>query len=194
MEELTSETRRLVDQYESWDRDWRVGHRSYFDGFFTKEGLRRRHNLERHYLRGLKALGLCPRGFHRVLDMGAGFGGTLRRFVEYGVAPSNLVGLDIGEARLRLARSMNPAISYVLAAGSHLPFRDNSFQIVILGAVFSSILSTPLRQALASEARRVLAEDGVILWYDYAIANLHSPDMRGVPLGELKELFSDCRS
>jgi hypothetical protein len=40
--------------------------------------------------------------------------------------------------------------------------------------------------------RRVLKPDGLILWYDFHINNPRNPDVKGVKLREIQELFSNC--
>jgi hypothetical protein len=55
--------------------------------------------------------------------------------------------------------------------------------------VLSSILDQKVRRLVASEAVRVIAPGGVLLWYDFAYNNLRNPNVRKVDRSELKRLF-----
>jgi hypothetical protein len=55
--------------------------------------------------------------------------------------------------------------------------------------MFSSILSTGVREDIAAEMDRVLRPNGVVLWYDLRADNPFNKDVRGVRRQEIARLF-----
>jgi ubiquinone/menaquinone biosynthesis C-methylase UbiE len=78
-----------------------------------------------------------------VLDVGCGIGYLSRLFSSY-------VGLDVNG--LKIARELFPTTDYVCASATHLPFRDNSFDVCIAYDCIEHINSTG---RLLSEMARV---------------------------------------
>lgn len=139
--------------------------------------------------RGITAerLGRC-----RVLEVGSGSGGNLRRMIDLGASPSNLFGFDLLSEGLLEARHRCPALALVQAAGTAIPFRDASFDLVLHFTVFSSVHSPESRRAFAAEMRRVLRPDGLIYWFDFSVDNPRNPEVKAVRPAELRALFPDC--
>ena len=76
---------------------------------------------------------------------------------------------------------------------SALQAGDASFDIVCQFTVFSSILDAALRQHLANAMWRWTKPGGAVLWYDFTVDNPRNPDVRGVPLARVRELFPQGR-
>lgn len=95
-----------------------------------------------------------------VLDVGCGFGAWLRYFVDLGARPSKLTGIDLSPERLATAREKNPAITWVEATGTDLPFSAESFDFVLQVLVFSSVPDDDARRRLAAEMDRVTRPGG----------------------------------
>lgn len=93
-----------------------------------------------------------------LLDVGCGTGYLTVRLKER-FPQSKIVGLDFSPGMLEVARPKHAGIAWVLADGRHLPFSDGSFDILIsnLAYQWAGDLSR-----VFSEARRVLAADGVL--------------------------------
>lgn len=92
----------------------------------------------------------------RLLDLGAGTGRIGRPFI---VAGDDYVGADLSLAMLR-GFSQRGAARLVQANGAQLPFRDASFDIVMLIQAFGGMRGW--RDVLA-ETRRVLRATGVLV-------------------------------
>lgn len=92
----------------------------------------------------------------RILDLGCGTGSPL---FTWGISASDsIVGIDIDEASLEIARKKFPGHIYVHGKGEQLPFESGSFHQVI------SAVAVPymkIEQAL-SEIRRVLITGGTV--------------------------------
>ncbi len=88
----------------------------------------------------------------RLLDVGGGWGLFLEAFLERGLT---VVVADIDEASLRSIQARHPQVSLVLASGTDLPFRDQSFQGVFSNAVLEHVGPLPAQARFASEVERV---------------------------------------
>ena len=70
-----------------------------------------------------------PETFESILDLGCGIGQTL---IASNLPPKTLAcGVDVNEEALAYGRKIADHISFVRASGEHLPFADDSFDVVI---------------------------------------------------------------
>ena len=76
---------------------------------------------------------------------------------------------------------------------SQLDLGDASFDVVLQSTVFSSILDAAFQQRLADRMWALVKPAGGVLWYDFIYNNPRNPDVRGVPLGRIRELFPQGR-
>jgi hypothetical protein len=76
---------------------------------------------------------------------------------------------------------------------STLPVAPASQDIVLQSTVFSSLLDDGFQQQLATAMWRWVAPGGGVLWYDFTVNNPRNPDVRGVPLARLAQLFPQGR-
>lgn len=88
------------------------------------------------------------------LDVGCGTGISTRELRERGF---DIVGADKDGAMVELAQQHSPQITYVVAAADHLPFPDNTFNIVTAFTAFHWFNN---KKSLL-EIRRVLKRGGV---------------------------------
>lgn len=126
----------------------------------------------------------------RVIEVGCGAGGNLLELITLGFNPENLMGNELLPARVALARRNLPAACGI-AAGNALDLQvpEDSFDIVYQSTVFTSLLDSAVRQALAARMWRWVRPGGGVLWYDFIYDNPANPDVRGVPLTEVRQLF-----
>ena len=92
----------------------------------------------------------------RVLDIGAGTGRIGRAFVAAG---DSYFGVDTSLAMLREFSPSSANCTLTQADGSHLPFPDGSFDVVLLMQVLSGASDW---KAIVSEARRVVRSGGSV--------------------------------
>jgi ubiquinone/menaquinone biosynthesis C-methylase UbiE len=147
---------------------------------------------ERTLIQLFHAEGIASLSELRILDLGCGTGGELRRFLGYGASPCNLFGLDLLMERLSVARQVNSYPGFAQGDGSRLPISDATFDIVLQFTVFSSILDPTFKADVAVEMLRVLKPGGLIVWYDFWL-NPTNPATRGIRPPEIKRLFPGCR-
>ena len=143
-------------------------------------------------LRGFMMRASCSLADLRILDVGCGTGGVLRSLVSWGAQPQNLAGVDVLEERIQLAQRLCPNISFSVADARELPFASDSWDMVILFTVISSVTNLSIQSQIASEPLRVLKPQGAVLWYDFWI-NPINPDTVGITLNRIRELFPGCR-
>jgi len=149
---------------------------------------------ERRILALLEAQGALPLAERSILEVGCGTGAWLRDFVKWGATPSNLVGIDLVDERVQQARRLcSPGTRVITGSGTDLAFPDASFDIVLQATVFTSILDSAIRSAVAREMLRVVRPGGFILWYDFHVNNPRNRDVRRVDGAELRTLFPNCR-
>lgn len=134
---------------------------------------------------------LLPLSGKRVLEMGCGNGGVLLEWLQYGVRPNNLHGVELLPARLAHTRRILPQLPLVLADGRHMAYPDRAFDIVLQFTVLSSILDRTIQQQLAREMVRVLKPGGVIISYDFWL-NPTNKQTVGMTPRVLHALFADC--
>lgn len=150
--------------------------------------------LERSLLALLREQNICHLDSARVLEAGCGTGYWLSQFVRWGARPENVFGIDLLPERIAEARRLCPAgVNIRLANACSLDMPDSSFDVVAAFTLFSSVLDPAVRVQVAGELSRVLASNGVILWYDVRVDNPANPDVHGLTKNEIHSLFPECR-
>ncbi len=126
----------------------------------------------------------------RLLEVGCGAGGNLLELLRLGFLPEHLAGVELLPERLSQARACLPeAVQLHAGDASALPVPAGSLDIVLQSTVFSSLLDNAFQQRLADAMWRWLRPGGGVLWYDFTVDNPRNPDVRGVPLARLRQLF-----
>lgn len=96
-------------------------------------------------------------GGKKVLDLGCGTGRLFPFLVESG---KNLTGLDISSKMIEKARKKYPKIESIIGDSENLPFKDNSFDIVISAFVVVHLKNI---EKTFSEVYRVLKNGGAFI-------------------------------
>ena len=149
-----------------------------------------RADRERVYARFLDSPGLPPRSELRLLEVGCGAGGELRRMMNLGLRPENLAGVELLKSRVAAARANLPMeVDLRHGDASRMDHEDGRFDVVFASLVFTSILSDELQRQLAEEMVRVMRSGGMILWYDFVHDNPRNRDVRGVSVARIRSLF-----
>jgi len=139
----------------------------------------------------LQEAGFDPLAQVRILDVGCGDGRLLREFIQWGADPRLLSGIDLRLDAIQKARRLLPGVELRCGCASDLPWGERTFDVVVLSTVLSSVLDREMRSRIAEECGRVLSAGGVILWYDFLFDNPKNPEVRGIPVREVRELFRD---
>ena len=126
----------------------------------------------------------------RAVEVGCGAGGNLLELLRLGFMPERLAGIELLPDRAAHARQVLPAAVRLIEGDAvHASVEPGSQDLVLQSTVFSSLLDAATRAALAGAMWRWLAPGGAVLWYDFTVDNPRNPDVRGVPLAEVRGLF-----
>lgn len=183
-EHLDGERARIAEYYQQRQASG-VGRRY---SVFQRGALFRLQHFERDVLAALARHNLTALNAYDILDVGCGDGGFLRRLVSWGADPQKLAGVDLLEERVAAAQRIDPCLDVRQADASALPFEDRAFDLVFQLTVFTSILDTQMRQAVAREVARVLRPGGAVVSYDFRIAR-DRRNTRPLRAAELESLF-----
>jgi SAM-dependent methyltransferase len=127
----------------------------------------------------------------RLLEVGCGTGVNLLEFLRLGFSPEYLQGIELLESRAKHARTVLPA-SLRIDVGDAATIdvvEPESQDVVYQATVFSSLLDDDFQQRLADAMWRLVRPGGGVLWYDFTVNNPNNPDVRGVSVARVRELF-----
>lgn len=138
---------------------------------------------------------LARRGFTTLesttlLEVGCGTGGNLLEFLRLGCLPRSLTGIELLPDRVAKARQSLPAGIRIISGDALLAEVEHESQdIVFQAVVFSSLLDDAFQRELANVMWSWVRPGGAVLWYDFVYDNPSNPDVRGVPVSRVRELF-----
>ena len=148
---------------------------------------------ERILLKRLKQRGRDPLTGSRFLEIGCGSGHWLQQFIRWGVSPADVTGIDLRPDVLSEAARLCPQeVTLKCMGGGKLEFQNETFDLVLQSMAFTSVLDEEMRYAMAQEMLRVVKSHGLIIWYDFFLANPWNPDVRGIRKAEIHRLFPKC--
>lgn len=127
-----------------------------------------------------------------LLEVGCGNGSNLLEFLQFGFHPGYLSGSELLEERVIAARNGLPVTITIYSGDStlaNIPYYSQD--VVFQSVVFSSLLDNDFQQMLANKMWQWVKPGGGILWYDFIFNNPSNPDVRGVPVKRVRELFPD---
>ena len=128
----------------------------------------------------------------RVLEVGCGSGGNLQRLLQMGFRAEHLAGIELLPERFQAARTSLPeAVRLIEGDACGVDWPPQSLDAVLVATVFSSLLDDAFQQRLAHTLWRWVKPGGGVVWYDFTVDNPRNPDVRGVPLSRLRELFPE---
>ncbi len=101
-------------------------------------------------------------GGRRILDCGCGYGRLLAELAGSGYRDA--VGTDFSEGMLRQCNILHPDLNLrlVQSDGTILPFRDHSFDAVLLFTLLTCIPMESKQRSLLDEVQRVLRPGGIV--------------------------------
>ena len=150
------------------------------------------HGQERALVAGLVAATLLPLDVLKILEVGCGGGQWLAIFERLGANRRSLAGIDLDPERVATCAERFPGADVRAGDATALPWADASFDVVFQSTLFTSILDSGMKAAVAAEMLRVLRPHGAILWYDFVVDNPSNPNVKGIRRRELRALFAGC--
>jgi SAM-dependent methyltransferase len=137
---------------------------------------------------------LCWRdiGSLKLVDVGCGSGSNFFEFMRIGFLPQNLLGIELLSERVKTARKILPSALKVYEGDANsIHIAPSSQDVVFQSVVFSSLLDDSYQRALAQRMWEWVKPGGGVLWYDFIFNNPSNPDVRGVPVKRVQELFPE---
>ncbi len=126
----------------------------------------------------------------RLTEVGCGAGGNLLELLRLGFDPAHLQGLELLPERHAQARAVLPAATVVwLGDATQAKIAPASQDLVLQSTVFTSLLDDGFQQRLADTMWRWVKPGGAVIWCDFTVNNPRNPDVRGVPLARVRQLF-----
>lgn len=159
------------------------------EGPFDLFRLYEHQDRQRALVHFFRQMGLSSLKRLRILDVGCGSGGQLRRLTDFGAEPQKCFGIDLFAPSLVSARGHSPNMAFLEGSAAQLPFASDAFDLIFQFTVFSSVLDSRIRRAMAFEIQRVLRPGGYFIWYDFAYSNYKNPYVRGIGKREIRQLF-----
>lgn len=150
------------------------------------------HGQQRALRDALVQASLLPLSERRILEIGCGLGKWLAVLESFGARREYLHGIDLDAGRIAESQTRFQGADLRAGDASSVPWPDRHFDVVFQSLVFTSILDSSMRIAVAREMLRVAKNDGVILWYDFRVDNPANRNVRGITSSEMRELFPDC--
>lgn len=148
------------------------------------------HERQREIIRILTRYLPVPLAEAKILEVGCGMGGNLRELIQLGAQPARIIGNDLMPDRIEIARDLlPPGVELLSGDALQLNLPAKSFDIVMQSTVFSSILDDSVQARLAGGMWEFVKPGGGILWYDFTFNNPRNPNVRGVSLSRIRELF-----
>lgn len=125
-------------------------------------------------------------------EVGCGTGGNLLDFLRFGLSAQNMCGIELLPERVAAARRSLPALLAVHEGDANsVDIAPKSQDVVFQSVVFSSLLDDGFQYALASRMWQWVRPGGGVLWYDFIYNNPRNPDVRGVKVKRIRELFPE---
>jgi len=97
----------------------------------------------------------------KILDLGCGDGLNIKVLRKMGI--KNIVGVDISQDLINKAKILNPKNKFYKTSADKLPFKNNTFDIVLVDSVFHHLMSYPKP---VSEIDRVLINGGKLCFIE----------------------------
>lgn len=135
------------------------------------------------------ATALGPALGSTVVDLGCGDGALGILLDTMGRRPARLIGIDLLEARLEVARHRVPWAEFVQASADHLELADDSVEAVVAMTLLSSLTDKWFLSRVAAEIRRILASGGRVVVYDMRYPSPRNRHVRPVRPRLLAALF-----
>ena len=129
----------------------------------------------------------------KVIEVGCGTGSNLLEFLQFGIQPENLCGIELIPERSDKARRRLPS-SVMIHDGDamNVSIPVESVDIAFQSLVFSSLLDDGYQRDLARQIWSWIKPTGGLLWYDFTYDNPANADVRGVTKARIHALFPDA--
>lgn len=137
----------------------------------------------------LKRLGKFPERGSRCVEIGYGKLGWLPDLLAWGLAETDLFGIELDAERARHARTALPNAHLEIGDATELPWEDDFFDLAVVSTVFSSVLDQEVRRLISEEVNRVVSPNGVVVLYDLRVRNPRNKSLKALERNDIKAMF-----
>ena len=102
-----------------------------------------------------------------ILDIGCGYGRTLNELYNNGY--KNCIGIDFSEKMIEKGKNIYPYLRLETIKNGEIEYSDNSFDAVILLAVFTCIIKDEEQIALLHKIKKILKQNGILYINDFLL-------------------------
>ncbi len=103
----------------------------------------------------------------KVLDIGCGNGRSSRMYIELGLHPEQIIGVDVRTGgTINLAKKLNPAIQFEAYDGDPRVYSGRGINWVSLAGVLSTIKDPEGRRILANQIYELLPPGGYLFYFE----------------------------
>lgn len=125
-----------------------------------------------------------------VMEFGCGTGGWLESFLRMGFEPEHLHGLDLLADDIARARHRLPSsVRLTVGDAAEISATGEQFDVCTQATALSSILDPVVQRQVADTMWQLTRPGGGVLSFDFAYSNPANPDVVGIPVRRLRELF-----
>lgn len=148
---------------------------------------------EREYWYGKVISKLIDFRSKKLIEIGAGHGDNLFFFERLGISRKQLFANELIDDRIEVLKNTFPEITIFEGDARNID-ENQKFDIVFQSTVFSSILNPEIKMELAAKMENLVAENGLILWYDFFYDNPQNKNVKGIGKNEIKKLFPKAKN
>jgi ubiquinone/menaquinone biosynthesis C-methylase UbiE len=177
----------LTDSTRQWYTKYYERKGEFRNSILNPEVLFQNFAMEASILSGLRLLNLNEKA--KILDIGCAGGGSLKRFLELGIDPLNLYGIDILSELIDEGKRNYPSMNLIEGDASNLPYDSNYFDIVMESTMFMQLTDDKMSKQIANEMIRVLKPGCHMILVDWRYANPFSKTHMAFNTSRLKTLF-----
>jgi len=146
--------------------------------------------LERVLIKNIISPFLMPLHKKTIIEIGCGNGINLLEFIRMGFLPEKITGVELLPDRAEHAKSILPnSVTIINDDAAKIASTEIKYDVVFQSTVFTSIKDKSYQHKLADVMWELVKPGGGILWYDFTYNNPKNPDVRGVPVRHIRELF-----
>lgn len=99
----------------------------------------------------------------KVLDLGAGYGTTANFLINNGF---EVIAIDLDDESIEIAKIINPDINYQKLNAENLPYKDASFDTLILRDALHHFVGEANFTKVKKEIYRLLKPNGTVIFFD----------------------------
>ncbi|WP_025026497.1 class I SAM-dependent methyltransferase [Caldalkalibacillus mannanilyticus] len=135
----------------------------------------------------------------RIVDVGCGDAGWLRKLIAWGASPEKMLGIEFNSRLVERAKTQVDSVQFRYSLPGELPLEDQKFDLILILGVLMHILDESFQKKIAQELLNHLNKNGIILTANLLKERERQLDpylsytTKGLGLAELERIFPRCQ-